>query len=336
VSDRGRGPIEDRPALPIAALQVAEMQRARLLSGAVAAVDELGYTDTTVAHITSRARISRRTFYDLFENREDCLLAVLEDAVALLTGELAAAKLDGLVWRERIRVGLWRILCFFDREPALARVCVVQSARGSQRVLEYREDIFARLAGAIAQGSGEGVRARECPPLVAEGLVGAAASILYTRLLKGQHEALGGLLGELMGMIVLPYMGPAAASRERARPAPALAPLVSAGIPGGAHLALDLDPLRDIPMRLTYRTALVLEGIAERPGVSNRELAEHVGISDQGQISKLLTRLERLGLVSNTGRGQAEGASNAWELTPTGARVTQSISTNVRHPREAA
>ena len=58
-------------------------------------------------------------------------------------------------------------------------------------------------------------------------------------------------------------------------------------------------------MRLTYRTALVLEEVAEHPGVSNRVVAERAGISDQGQVSKLLARLEHLGLLANTGAGQA-------------------------------
>src|ERR1700689_1783272 len=113
--------------------QIGEIQRARLLSAAVGAIDELGYPSTTVAHITARAGVSRRTFYDLFENCEECLLMVLEDILGEIAGELADAGLGGLPWRERVRSGLWRILCFFDREPALARICVVQSARGSQR-----------------------------------------------------------------------------------------------------------------------------------------------------------------------------------------------------------
>jgi AcrR family transcriptional regulator len=57
------------------------MQRARLLGAAVALVEELGYGNVSVAHITARARVSRRTFYDLFANREDCLLAVIDDTV---------------------------------------------------------------------------------------------------------------------------------------------------------------------------------------------------------------------------------------------------------------
>ena len=85
------------------------------------------------------------------------------------------------------------------------------------------------------------------------------------------------------------------------------------------------DLLRDIPMRLTYRTARVLDGVAANPGASNRLVADHAGITDQGQISKLLSRLERLGLIANTGQGQAKGEPNAWALTPLGSRVASSI-----------
>ena len=74
-------------------------------------------------------------------------------------------------------------------------------------------------------------------------------------------------------------------------------------------------------MRLTYRTVRVLMVIGERPGASNREIAEGSGIVDQGQISKLLTRLARLNLVENVGEGQEKGAANAWHLTPRGAQV---------------
>ena len=96
--------------------------------------------------ITRRARVSRRTFYELFANREECLAAVLEDVVGLIGGEVAAAGLEGLAWRERVRGGLWVILSFLDREPALARVCVVQALRGGPAVLERREEILAGLA----------------------------------------------------------------------------------------------------------------------------------------------------------------------------------------------
>jgi len=302
----------------------AEIQRARLLAAAVRAVEELGYPDTSVADITSRARVSRRTFYELFSDREECLAAALEDILGLIAAELAGAGLDGLAWRERVRGGLWAILSFFDREPALARVCVVQALRGGPRVLERREGVLARLAGVVDEGRLESERAARCTPLTAEGVVGAAFSIVYSRLLRGERGPLTGLFGELMGMIVLPYLGPAAARREQERAVPVAA--ASGARAGGGVVESVADPLGGVSMRLTYRTARVLEGIAEHPGSSNREAGECAGISDPGQVSKLLARLERLGLLANrTGGGRVMGEPNAWTLTAKGVVVARNI-----------
>ena len=326
-----RGAFVAGEGLPSA--QIAEMQRARLLAGALAVIEEHGYGQCTVQQITTRARVSRRTFYELFENREECLLALLEDVLEAIEGELlATAGLAGVGWRERVRGGLEAILGFFDREPALARVCVVQALRGGPRVLERREEVLARLAAVVDEGRGEGARGAGCSSLTAEGLVGAAFGIVYARLLREEPRPLGGLVGELMSLIVLPYLGPAAARRELAREA-APAPAVSAGSAGGVlpdalHGDRDLlrgDPLRGVPMRMTLRTARVLDCIWERPGASNRMVAERAGVIDPGQISKLLSRLEGLGLIENSGGGHTMGEPNAWSLTATGLQVAQSI-----------
>jgi DNA-binding IclR family transcriptional regulator len=92
-------------------------------------------------------------------------------------------------------------------------------------------------------------------------------------------------------------------------------------------------------MRLTYRTARVLEGVGAHPGVSNRQVADNAGIGDQGQVSKLLRRLQRLGLLANQGEGaHAKGEPNAWMLTPRGEHLTQSIRmlTPTTHEQRAA
>ena len=271
--------------------------------------------------MTARARVSRRTFYQMFANRDECFAAVMDEVVAVVGVELAAAELGGLSWRERIHAGLWRVLAFLDREPALARVCVVQALRAGPLVLERREAVLSQLAAVVDEGREEGARGEGLTPLTAEGLVGAAISIIYSRLSGwGRRDAppmaaLTGLLGELMAMIVLPYLGPAAARRERTRPAPS-APAATPKAPSPAAPRSARDPLADVNLRLTHRTARVLEGIAELggrgSGPSNREVATFAGIADPGQISKLLRRLERLGLLRNTGAGHAKGEPNAW------------------------
>ncbi len=315
--------------------QVAEIQRARLLAGAVGAIDEHGYAHTTVGQIAARARVSRRTFYELFADREACLAALCEEVVGLIEGELAAAGLGGLPWRERVRGGLGAILAFFDREPALARVCVIQVLRGGPRMLERRDQVLARLAAVLDDGRGEGARGAGCTALTAEGLVGAAFGIVYARLLRGAYEPLVCLLPELMGMIVLPYLGPAAARREQARPVPRPVAMAGAGRAPVEFLG-ERDPLAGMRMRLTYRTARVLACIAGEPGASNRVVGEHAGVADPGQISKLLRRLERLGLVVNSGGGHLSGEPNAWRLTDRGRQVAGRLSIDVGRSVEVA
>ncbi len=309
--------------------RVGEIQRSRLLAGAVSTIDELGYPQATVGQITARARLSRRTFYQMFANRDECFAAVLEEVAATVAEELlgAQAGVERLPWRERVRTGVWGILVFFDREPALARVCVVQALRAGPLVLGRREAVLAQLAAAVDEGRADGGRGDGLTAVTAEGVVGAAFAILYSRLSRRDREPLTALLGELMAMIVLPYLGPAAARRERARPAPAT-PAVSTSARAAAPRSAR-DPLADVNLRLTHRTARVLEGIAELSGrgsdPSNREVATFAGVTDPGQISKLLRRLERLGLLLNTGAGHAKGEPNAWALTPKGERVTEGI-----------
>jgi AcrR family transcriptional regulator len=305
-----------------------EIQRARLLAAAVDTIDELGYAGATVAQITARARVSRRTFYELFDNREECFAAILAAAAARATSELCDAELEGLAWCERMRLGLWMLLCFLERDLALARVCLVHSLRGTGPVLERREEIVATLIAAVDEGRHAGNRAAQCGGLTAEGVVGASLTILQTRLTRGAGGPLTELLGELTGMIVLPYLGLAAARRETQRPALARPTPLSPRQPrplGGAS-----DAFAGVRMRLTYRTARVLEEVGTHPGASNSELAARAGIHDQGQVSKLLARLERLELLVNRGKGQPKGEPNAWHLTPAGVLLARSVTGHTR------
>jgi AcrR family transcriptional regulator len=294
---------------------VTEIQRGRMLAAAVDAVDDVGYAGMTVAQVISRARVSRKTFYDVFADREDCFLAAFDQALDQGGELLREAFSAESSWSEGVRSALARLLAAMDEEPALARLVVVEALAAGERVLERRAEAFAELAAAIDRGRAQ-PGALDPPQVTAEGVVGAVFAVLHARVLDGGETALLELLGPLMSMIVLPYLGAEAAEHELHRPAPE--PVRS---PARRRRARRGDPLDGLKMRLTYRTVRVLMVIAEAPGASNREIAEHSGIADQGQISKLLNRLARLDLVENTGDGQEKGAANAWHLTPRGEAV---------------
>jgi AcrR family transcriptional regulator len=297
--------------------RVTEIQRSRMLAAALEAVEEVGYARMTVAQVISRAKVSRKTFYDVFADREDCFLAALEQSVAQVGKVVREAYEREAMWREGVRAGLAELLVFLDEEPALARLCLVEALGAGPRVLERRAQLLEGLAAIVDRGRFVTPSVREPPEVAAEGVVGAVFAVLHTRALEGNGEGFSGLLGALMNIVVLPYLGARAASRELTRPALA----ATRDRSSSQARAQNRDPMAGLSMRLTYRTVRVLVVIAERPGASNREIAEGSGVADQGQISKLLARLARLELVENTGDGQEKGGSNAWHLTPRGARV---------------
>jgi len=295
---------------------VTQIQRSRMLAAAVEAVEDVGYARMTVAQVIGRARVSRKTFYDVFTDREDCFLAAFEQAMGQAHLIAKEAYESESTWRDGIRAALARLLMFMDEEPGLAKLCIVEALGAGERVLDRRAKVLDELAEVIDRGRSITNATREPPEVTAEGVVGAIFAVLHTRVLEHDKERLTDLLGSLMSMIVLPYLGARAAGRELSRP-----PLEIPNETRARTPARHKDPLEGLNMRLTYRTVRVLMVIAEHPGASNREIAEGSGIVDQGQISKLLNRLARLKLVENLGEGQEKGAANAWHLTARGAQV---------------
>jgi AcrR family transcriptional regulator len=287
-----------------------------MLAAAAEAVEDVGYARMTVAQVISRARVSRKTFYDVFTDREDCFLAAFEQAIDQARVMAAESYDRESGWRDGIRAALARLLMAMDEEPGLAKLCIVEALGAGDRVLERRAEVLDELAEVVDRGRVLTNATREPPEVTAEGVVGAIFAVLHTRVLERGDEPLTDLLGSLMSMIVLPYLGARAAGRELSRP-----PLELSRTRRVRPSARARDPLDGLKMRLTYRTVRVLMVIAEHPGASNREIAEGSGIVDQGQISKLLNRLARLNLVENLGEGQEKGAANAWHLTARGAQV---------------
>jgi AcrR family transcriptional regulator/DNA-binding MarR family transcriptional regulator len=316
-----------------------------------------GASSVTVARVIARAGVSRRLFYELFVDVEDCLLATFDWAVEQASARAVDAYTAQDGWRERTRGGLAALLRFFDEQPLLAQLCIVHAAGGGPRVLQRRSQVIAQLCEAIDSGRSETSGSGVPGPVVAEGVVGAVLAVLYTRLLTAgsrspgghadgghadgqadgghadgqadgghadggpQEPALIALHGELMSLIVLPYLGRSVAGRELARPAPPPRPRAPSTIQAVGRSTLEAPGAR-----LTYRTVRVLRAIAELPAASNREVAERAGVVDQGQISKILTRLEYQGLVINRREGRpARGTPNAWWLTTRGEALAREL-----------
>jgi AcrR family transcriptional regulator len=328
----------------LARAEVQDIQRARIVSAMVGVAAEQGYIGAAVARVVARAGVSRRTYYELFEGREDCFLAAFEWGVEQARRAVVEAYGSRRTWRDRMRYGLAGLLAFFDAEPELARVCVIEALGAGRPVLERRARVLEELIAALDTGAPRARGASGKPLLSAEGVVGGAFSVIHGRLLEygdiadtgdgadGRREPMPliQLHGQLMALIALPYLGPRAAGEEVTRKAPELPPRASVRVSGdhaspgtgaGASAGRLLERLN---MRLTYRTVRCLLFIGTHPGSSNREIARGAGIADEGQASKLLGRLTRAGLVANT-KPHGPGHPNYWVLTPHGEQVLSAV-----------
>lgn len=302
--------------------QISELSRRRILSAMAAVVAEHGVEGSSVARVVARARVSRATFYKVFADRDDCLLATIEQAVALARARAQAPWERHEDWLTRVREALHALLEFFEDEPELARLCIVHSSVDEPAITARRLELLAELAS-IIDGGRSG--ARNSPaPLTAEAIVNGTLGVIHRRLVQPEADGVLDVVNPLMSFIARPYRGASAARRELHRPRAATPNARERKETPGTRDGASRQ-LAHPGMRITYRTARVLSAIAAAPGLSNAEASKRAGVSDQGQISKLLNRLARLGLAKNTGEGQPRGGSNAWHLTAEGERLAWSL-----------
>jgi AcrR family transcriptional regulator len=285
------------------------------------AVSERG-PGVTSLDVIARAGVSGGLFHETFPDREACLLAAIELGLQRARRDVLGAYDAESRWLDAIKAGLAAFLAFLERERALGRLLVVYSMSGGEQVLRRRVEILSTLAAAVDLGRLEGPADRQqLPAVIAEGVVGALLAVLQTRLMSDQNATVTDLFGSLVSIIVLPYLGAGAARRELTRPLPRIR--VGAGVepPDGARLE---D--QGAGVRLTYRTTRVLRAIADYPGASNREVADRAGIVDQGQVSKLLNRLQTRGLIAKAGETRTRGAPNSWRLSERGELLLREAS----------
>ena len=313
-------------------LYVSELQRGRLLDATFAVVGEEGYRGMAVRKVTERAGVSSKTFYDLFSDREDCFLAAFDHGVEELLARARPVYEGERDWTARVRGGLGVLLEVLEGEPALRRLVFVEALGAGPRVLERRAEVLGQLAGVIDEGRVGMKAAGKLPPLTAEGVVGGAFGVIHARLSQQPPESLIELLGPLMATIVLPYRGSAAAARELTSGRRGASRSKTNGprpLRGRAAHASDrgrrdappfgvLRPLGSIApadFRLTVRTQMALAAVAELGGrgsnPNNREVSEYMGVADQGQVSRLMMRLQGQGLLENT-REPVRVTQRAW------------------------
>jgi AcrR family transcriptional regulator len=171
---------------------VAASQRTRLLEAVGRAVADRGYAAATIDDIVGDAGVSKKTFYEHFNDKLDCFLAAYEAASDELLEHMTAAEEDAVPretgsdpvsreWLARTRAGIHAYLRWLAAEPALARVFLIEIAAAGPAALELRERMRDRYADRMRELQA----ADSVPDEIFHAVVAGADDLVVRRLREG-------------------------------------------------------------------------------------------------------------------------------------------------------
>jgi AcrR family transcriptional regulator len=172
---------------------VTASQRSRIMQAMVEVVGQVGYAETNVRAVIGRAGVSRKTFYELYATRDDCLLAIYDEAAQCMRGVVRTAQERGVTAQERLDSISDLVLQWVDDEPELARVCLLEvptSGIAGQRRLTAT---LSWLSSVVADWLGD----LDVPDVLPELLVGGVHQMIVHRLVNAGHDDIPTLAADL-------------------------------------------------------------------------------------------------------------------------------------------
>ena len=194
-----------------------ESQRNRIHQAMIEVVSERGYPETRVVDVIGVAGVSRKTFYELFESREDCFLAAYDVLLENILGEAANAfeSMPGAPWAERMAAALGTLLTHLSAHPDEARFAIVEVLAAGPKALARRDAALRQFTGFLEAGRSE--TSVELPGITSVAVAGGINELLYSEILHGAVAQLPSRLPDLMFWVTLPYLGAEGAAEERER-----------------------------------------------------------------------------------------------------------------------
>lgn len=183
---------------------VAQNQRARLMIASVELLAERGYTRVTVEAVVSRAKVSKRTFYQQFSGLWDCLCAAYAVTSDQFCETIAQTCPDGGEWPERLPGAVEAALAWAVENPKYALLLSGEPPASVEQLRSARGELTERLASLLRSGRSQRPDAT-LPPGLEERLIGAALSLVAVRLVGGSADTLPELGPQLTELLRRPY-----------------------------------------------------------------------------------------------------------------------------------
>jgi AcrR family transcriptional regulator len=190
--------------------EVARNQRTRLYGGMIESVAQRGYPATTVAHVIGLAGVSRRAFYELFSNKEQCFLATYDIVVARARKVALDAWSQERGWANRLHAACKALLDDIAENPKGPRLVFVEAlgvGPPARERMQLASLTFERLVSSAFQMAPDGIG---FPRLMARGIVGGVRQAVFTRMHEHRERELFAMTDEVLDWIES-YRIPAAA-----------------------------------------------------------------------------------------------------------------------------
>jgi len=173
------------------ALSTSQEHRGRLLRGMATAVAAKGYGDTTIADIVREASVSRRTFYEHFHDKAECLVALYEAASRGALRVLREAIDPAQGWDEQVERAIRAYLECLARNPVLLRTLFVEILGLGADGLEVRRKMHREMADVLLQLANAGAApATAMTPEVAMAIIGGMHELVLQAIEDGKLDEL--------------------------------------------------------------------------------------------------------------------------------------------------
>jgi AcrR family transcriptional regulator len=191
------------PAVPgglrgLAPDHVARNQKRRLEAAMVEAVARHGYAGTTLRELVRLAGVSKTTFYEHFDSKQECFLETFDEIISQVTARVAVAYREEGDFREKLVAALTVFMRLTVSEPEAAMLTAVESLTLGAAGVAHRERGSEAFETMIRQSFDHSPSTREVPAATTRAIASGIRGVVYRRLRAGKVEELPGLVDELV------------------------------------------------------------------------------------------------------------------------------------------
>ena len=168
--------------------------RSRLLEGMARAVAQKGYAATTIADVVREASVSRRTFYEHFQAKSECLIALYEAASHNALKVLRAAIDPAHPWQTQVEQALAAYFAGLASNPLLMRTLYIEILGLGPEGLAARRRVNREIANFmldVVNGASPG----RLSPQMAMAVVGGINELVLEYIERDEEEKLLELVG---------------------------------------------------------------------------------------------------------------------------------------------